>query len=254
MKTCLSDINFTDVTTHYYSWKVPIITWGSCEPHGEHLPYATDGLLANIITYESVEKTGLENIFMVLPPICFGSQNVGQTNKRFCLHVSSTTQLYFLRDIVRSLVNQSFHCLVIINGHNGNDFKLLVRDIENEFPGFKIYVCNYLSVLDKEKTRELVHKKLDYEDDHAGFTETALMMYYYDNLVDTQYIIKDDSCDKKLPKKDLQYFWTPRDFDIYAYNTRIGYAGEASAKDGKILSEYITDEISSELIKISKEV
>ena len=253
MKTSVGEFNYSDAKMKR-SWHHPILVWGSCEPHGEHLPYLTDSILAASIAYDSIMKTDIIDSFLILPAISYGSQNIGQTNKKFCIHMSSNTQYMILRDMVSSLLKQDIHDLIIINGHNGNNFKSIVRDIEQEFEySFKIYVCNYLDVVDKETLRELTGKKLCYPDDHAGFTETSLMLHYLSDAVEMDLTTDDESKDFYGNAKSYKHFWSPRNWDDNSYMTRVGFAGEATAEDGEKIAEYITDELSKELKQIAYE-
>ena len=249
-KVNIVNSNWNDVK-QMTTFQIAVLPWGACEPHGEHLSYCTDTLLASIISYDSVMKTKDHEKFMILPCVSFGSQNPGQTNKCFCIHMSIETQKMLLKDIVKSLEKQGVNHLVIVNGHNGNNFKTIVRDLEFEFEGFKIYVCNYLDIANHEWIVNNVYENAPKVDDHAGFTETSLMLHYFGDL----YVDKDalQPIDEiEIYKETSKVLWTPRDWDIYSHNTRIGYAGDATEKYGEILAEHITDELSKELDKITE--
>lgn len=242
-----SDILYNHKEEGDYS--VCILPWGSFEPHGLHLPYLTDGLLASLVSVIAVEKTEeLKYKFMILPCINMGSQNPGQTNKKYCIHYSSTTQFSILVDIVDSLYGQGIKTLVIINGHNGNDFKIIVRDIENMYPDFKIFVCDYLDIIEKNKEHFKTIMSFPEVDDHAGFTETSLMMAYLPYFVRTEYLDKqkEDKESKERPK----YMWTPRDWDDVSTFTNIGDPSTSSEEDGEFLMEFVTHAISKSLIEI----
>ncbi|MDX1314857.1 MAG: creatininase family protein [Eudoraea sp.] len=116
-----------------------ILPWGATEPHNFHLSYGTDSLETSFITEKSAEKA-VENgaAVMVLPCIPFGMQNPGQTDLPFCLHSSVETQMAILKDIVDSLNRQGIRKLLIVNGHGGNDFKPLIRDLYTRIDGFFI--------------------------------------------------------------------------------------------------------------------
>lgn len=79
---------------------------------------------------------------MVMAPVYFGSQNTGQWNKPFCVHTRSETQKYILTDIVTSLQAQGIRKLVINQCHS-NTFKPYVRDLNMEYPDFKIIIVDW---------------------------------------------------------------------------------------------------------------
>ena len=127
---------------------------------------------------------------MILPCVNMGSQNIGQINKKFCIHYNTVTQFNILVDTVECLREQGVKVLVIINGHNGNAFKAIVRDVENMYSDFKIFVCNYLDII--EENKQHFKSAIDFPevDDHAGFTETSMMMAYYPQFVRFEYLDK----------------------------------------------------------------
>ena len=221
---------------------IPLLPWGSIEPHGETLPYLTDSILAGNISIGSASKCLRPCI--VLPPVSMGSQNPGQWDKPVCLHFSQETQKSVLSDIVTSLERQGFRKLVIVNGHNGNSFKGIVRGTEFGHPSFKIYVCNYLDVVECMKPSNSI--PFPDTDDHAGFTEASLMLHYCPELVDTG---NTPEGVRETTGYGLSTMWTPRDWDRFSVNTRIGDASEASARYGSMMAEFITDRISEDLDK-----
>lgn len=212
----------------------PILPWGSFEPHGEHLPYTTDSDLATAVA--RAVGSNICTPCVLLPAIWAGSQNPGQTDRPFCIHFDIETQKAILSDTVRGLWLQGTDRLLIINGHNGNNFKGIVRDLEYEFPAIQIFVCNYLDIIDKN---ELKHIPFPDVDDHAAFTETSLMLYLYPEKVNMS-AITDDTKDFEKPNSVL---WTPRHWDEVSYYTRVGKIGEASAEYGKDIFMYIVDKI-----------
>lgn len=222
---------------------IPVLPWGSIEPHGEQLPYMTDSILAEKVAVGSMHKT--EAPCVLLPTIHMGSQNPGQTDKLFCVHFSTESQKFVLEDIVESLERQGLNKLVIINGHNGNNFKAIVRDLEFNHPDFTIYVCNYLDIVERMKPIDKI--PFPEIDDHAGFTETCLMLNYACMAMDfhaTAEGVKDEVRDS------LQTMWTPRNWDQYSINTRIGDASQATAFYGAQIAKFVTDEIAKDLDKI----
>lgn len=255
----ISEFTYTEI---FDGMNIAVLPWGSCEPHGEYLSYCTDTLLAEKIAEDSIYKTDNPNMFRVLPSISFGSQNIGQYDKKFCIHFSIETQKGILRDIVASLNKQSVNKLVIINGHNGNNFKSIVRDLEFEFPDFRIYVCNYLDLVTHEWIIKNVNNLAPLIDDHAGFTETSLMLYYFNLLFNPKHYVNiaelgeyqfdKNETDIYNKVKSNSALWTPRDWDDYSFKTRIGSAKRASTNYGKIIAEYICEQIAKDLNKIVK--
>ena len=73
---------------------------------------------------------------MVMPYVTAGSQNPGQRELDFCIHYRYETQKAILSDLVASLYAQGYRKMVIINGHGGNTFKSMIRDLSLDYPDF----------------------------------------------------------------------------------------------------------------------
>ena len=121
-------------------YDIVILPWGATEPHNLHLPYMTDCILSHDVAVDaaliSKQKYGVN--CMVMPPIGMGSQNPGQRELPFCIHTRYETQKAILTDIVSSLYVQGVRKLIIINGHGGNTFKSMIRDLSVDYPDFLI--------------------------------------------------------------------------------------------------------------------
>jgi len=247
-------LTYSDVLfKHSDDFQIGVLPWGSLEPHGLHLPYATDGFLADIVSRISIEKTyELKYKFFLLPPIFMGSQNIGQTDKKLCIHFNNNTQFNVLKDIVHSLDSQGVKRLVIINGHNGNNFKSIIRDIENIYKDFRIYVCNYLDIVEHDKAKEpLSLIKFPEVDDHAGFTETCLVMTFLKDFVNPEDLkLQAGPYEKETDR--INEMWTPRNWDSVSQFTCVGNPSEATPEYGAIIVKHVTDVISDSLIEIYK--
>ena len=251
----MQDYNYTDIQWHRNVY--PILPWGSHEPHGEHLPYTTDSILAeavsNAVSKKAIDKYAQttrrdDTVFPLLPTLSLGSQNVSQVvNYELCLHFNAETQKSVLEDITASLARQGINTLFIINGHNGNALKGIIRDVMVTYPFFRIYLCNYLDVVDKYRDELKNDDVIKYDlDEHAGYTETSLMLYVNPDLVYLENI-KDES--PGLPKPGGE-FWAPSDWKKRSVNTRVGTVGMASGYAGEKIFEFVTDKLSNEIVEI----
>ena len=132
-------------------YQVAILPWGATEPHNFHLPYATDNYETEAIAATSASmawEAGAK--VLVLPAIPFGV-NSAQMDYPGCINMHSSTQARILEDIVESLDNQGIDKLVILNGHGGNDFKQMIREILVTYPEMFISAVDWYKVLDNSK-------------------------------------------------------------------------------------------------------
>ncbi len=210
-----------------YNYEVAIIPWGATEPHNLHLPYLTDCILAKEIAIESAKQSEVGKV-LVLPEIAMGSQNPGQTDYTGCIHYTQETQKHVLSDIVVSLEHQGITKILIINGHMGNCFKPIIRDLKHTNPNTDIVVVDYLNI------PELPHSKyFENEEDHAGEIETSLMMYLKPELVNLSDCGLGLSKGFSMSTLNRKIGWTPRNWSMETEDTGIGNPKLSAAEKGK---------------------
>ena len=217
-----------------YDWA--ILPWGSTEPHNGHLPYGTDVICSSGVACrvaEGLSKAGINA--MVLPGVPFGAQNPGQVCLPFCLHTRQETQMAILRDIVTSLKQQGIGRLLIINGHGGNSFKGMVRDLTVEDPSFLILASDWYTAQPRQNYFEADI------DEHAGEQETSVVMYLRPELVKMEYAGTGESKPFAIEGLQNHLAWHPRDWSRVSVDTGIGDPSKSSAEKGK---RYVEDAVS----------
>ena len=106
---------------------------------------------------------------LVLPTIPFGV-NTGQADIKLDMNINPSTQAAILNDIIEVLNRQNIQKLLIVNGHGGNDFKPILRELGLKFPKMFLSYCNWFNSIPKEKYFE-------HNGDHADEMETSLLLY-----------------------------------------------------------------------------
>lgn len=247
--------NYKKIKDNKYNYRVAIIPWGSTEPHNLHLPYLTDCILSKEIALRVVEniennkQRDFQNRTIVFPEIPMGSQNPGQTDYPFCIHYTQETQKNILKDIVNSLEHQHIYKILIINGHMGNCFKPIIRDIKQTNPNTDIIVVDWLNI------PELPHSKyFDNKEDHAGEIETSAMMYLHPELVKLSDAGPGFSKGFSMPTLKRKIGWTPRNWKYETEDSGIGDPKLSTVDKGKSYINDVVDLISqllSEFIESS---
>lgn len=240
----LEQTNWKQVKNTKYD--VAVLPWGATEPHNYHLPFGTDSLETGMIASEAAGKAWVNGAkIMVLPTIPFGVQNPGQTELPFCLHINPSTQIILFRDIVSALNKQGIRKLVLLNGHGGNDFKPMIREIKAEFPDMLIALVEWFKILKPE----------DYFEeggDHAGEMETCIIMHYFPELV-----LPLDEAGEGISKSPVleglknRVAWIPRQWDKVSEDTGIGNPAKSNAEKGRIYLEKTTSMISDFLVEFA---
>ena len=229
------------------SYDIALLPWGATEPHNLHLPYLTDCILSHDVALlaaeRAAEKFGIR--CMVLPPVTLGSQNPGQRELSFCIHARYETQKAVLTDIVASLNAQGINKLIIINGHGGNNFKNMIRDLSFDYPEFLIASSEWYTVLPAKQY-------FDAPGDHADELETSVMMYFHPELVNLAEAGSGDYKDFKATSLREKVAWIPRNWQKVTEDTGIGNPALATADKGRRFAEAVAERYTQLLYDLSQ--
>jgi creatinine amidohydrolase len=206
-------------------YTVAVLPWGATEAHNYHLPYATDNIQSEALAAESARLAWEDGTrVIVLPGVPFGV-NTGQLDLKLCLNMNPATQAAVLADLVHSLEAQGIMKLVICNGHGGNDFRQMIRELQ---PRSKVFIAavNWYKVGDPKR----IFADMG---DHAGELETSVMMHVAPDLVSPLSEAGDGS-EKKWRMRGLRdgWAWSPRQWTKISADTGVGNPAQASAEKG----------------------
>lgn len=237
-------LSWSEARTTVYD--LAVLPWGATEPHNYHLPYTTDNLLSRSVSLEAAKKASEQGVnSMVLPAIPFGSQNPGQTDLLFCIHARQETQKAILTDIVASLHRQGLHKLLILNGHGGNNFRTLIRDILVDYHGFMIVVSDWYKLADGTKY-------FAEPGDHAGELETAMMMHFFPERVKDKSVFGKGESKKFIIDSLNNGFWTPRHWTQVSSDTGIGNPIHATPEKGRSFTEAVTGIVAQFIVDFAR--
>jgi creatinine amidohydrolase len=153
-----------------------ILPWGATEAHNLHLPFATDNIMVEKIAADSAEFAWNKGSkVIVLPTIPFGV-NTGQLDIRLNINLNPSTQLAILNDITDVLNRHEVYKFMILNGHGGNDFKQIIRELGARYPKMFICGCNWYKSFSNSDFFES-------GGGHADEMETSIMQYLIPELV-----------------------------------------------------------------------
>lgn len=209
------------------SYDIALLPWGATEPHNLHLPYLTDAILSHDIAVDAAaiarDRFGISA--MVLPPMPLGAQNPGQRELTFCIHYRYDTQRAVLTDIVASLRHQGMKRLLIVNGHGGNSFKNMIRDLAVDMPDMLIAAGEWYKP-------EPAKYYFDQPGDHADELETSVMMHYHPELVNLAEAGHGGDGGFTGPALSRGVAWVPRNWSRISSDTGIGDPSLATAEKG----------------------
>lgn len=232
-------------TVRATDYEVAVLPWGATEAHNYHLPYSTDVAQCDHVAAESARRAWSEGArVIVLPTVPFGV-NTGQLDIKLCINMHPSTQAAVLRDVADSLSRQGVRKLVLMNGHGGNDFKQMMREVQTEVPDVFMCTLNWYQAVDRERFFEE-------PGDHAGEMETSAMLHISPHLV----LPLEEAGDGRertfrLDALREEWAWAQREWRQVTDDTGVGDPSEATAEKGQRYLEATTERIARFLTDLS---
>ena len=225
--------------------EVAILPWGATEPHNFHLPYGTDTYETTVIAEGAAEFAWKKGAKVVaLPTVPFGV-NTGQLDLRLAINMNPSTQFAVLTDVASAIAGQGVKKLLILNGHGGNDFRQMIRELQAKVD---LFVCtiNWFTCI---KATEF----FDEPGDHAGEMETSIMMSIVPDLP--------RPLSEAGPGKARRFriaglrdgwAWAPRHWREVTDDTGTGNPKAATVEKGEKFVRAVTERIGGFLVDLAK--
>ena len=224
---------------------IVLVPIGATEQHGPHLPVMVDYRLATEVCHRAARIVARTDPVAVLPTLPFGMSEhhmpLGGT-----ITLDFPTMLATFRCVVRSLVNQGFKRIFILNGHGGNTapLEVIVGELTIEFK-IPLAYATYWGIAAKQ-----IGSLLDRQERlmHACEAETSMIMALAPELVDKEslsqmhgpYVPGASSIAVANPSA---YRW--RYIPTRSPNGIIGDAATASAEKGEKLINAVAEELAA---------
>ena len=159
---------------------VAVLGASAIEAHNYHLPEGQDFLHTDAIV-KKVTKIAWDKTKSVicLPTLPYGV-DCNLMEFPLTIHVRQSTLDLMITEIVSSLKHHGIKKILLINGHGGNDFSALIRQIQSDLD-VHMFWCNMYEV-GKDKYKKIFENI----DDHAGELETSIALALFPNLVELQ--------------------------------------------------------------------
>jgi creatinine amidohydrolase len=225
-------------------YEIAVLPWGATEAHNYHLPYATDNIQTDAVAIESARLAWERGAKVtVLPCVPFGV-NTGQLDIPLCLNMNPSTQAALLHDLARALDVQGVRKLVIVNGHGGNDFRQMIRELQ---PRTRLF----LSTINWYKVVEPETHFVDLGD-HAGELETSVMLHLAAPLV-RPLAEAGPGHEHKSRLRGIRegWAWAPRRWTEVSADTGIGNPEAASAEKGARYFAAVSAQIADYLVELN---
>ena len=234
-------------TIQEIDYEVAILPWGATEAHNYHLPYGTDNIQNEFITKEAAKLAWQRDAkVIVLPNVPFGA-NSQQLDIPLTINMSPSTQHIVLQDIAHALNGQGIKKLIILNGHGGNEFKQMIREISAELPDMFIGQIHWFRV------DPHWDKYFENTGDHAGEMETSIMMRIVPDWVLPLSEAGDGKAKKlKFKAREEGWLWAPRVWTKVTKDTGIGDPSKSTPEKGEAYLNKVIAKISDFLVELSQ--
>lgn len=187
----LTPARLTDLTSTQVAEAVRgrTIVWpiGAIEQHGPHLPLSVDLILAEAFAAEIAEELDA----FTMPAQAIGARSLPQSGGGLffpgTVYVAGDTLVRFLRDALSALAGLPMDRLVVVNGHYENEpflFEALdqVRE-QGLLADTQVVAFSWWSLVRDGWAEAEVPAFPGWHAEHAGVTETSLMLYLRPDLV-----------------------------------------------------------------------
>jgi creatinine amidohydrolase len=236
------------------SWKtiedqeieLAVLPWGATEAHNLHLPFSTDNIMVRKIACDSAEAAWNRGArVIVLPTIPFGV-NTGQMDIRLNINMNPSTQFAILNDVADVLNRHGIFKLVILNGHGGNDFRQMIRELGLRFPKMFFCTCNWYKSFENSDFFEN-------GGGHADEMETSIMQYLAPEMVlPLKEAGKGEEKKFRVNAFNQDWAWTERKWTQVTSDTGIGNPYKATAEKGEKCYKEVVRKISEMLWELSE--
>ncbi len=225
--------------------EVAVLPAAAVEAHNRHLPEGQDLLHTQHVARESCRRAFERGAqVMLLPALPFGV-DCNQLALPLAVHVSQATLDAMVRDVIASLRRHGIRKIVLVNGHGGNDFVPLVRQVQCDLD-VHVFLCNWWTV-----GHDRYSDFFNHADDHAGQMETAVGLAICPELVELERA--GSGLARPFRFEALRKGWirTSRDFARLNDHCAAGDPSGATAEAGRAYLELSISRIADFLVELA---
>jgi creatinine amidohydrolase len=223
-----------------------ILPFGILEKHGPHSPIGTD----LIHVREWAARATKQEYAVVFPDYFYGQIN--EAKQQFGTFALPSRLIYDLLEATcDEIARNGFKKIVILNGHGGNPefIRFFMQSFLNKRHNYVIYFYTpENNDQDYAKQYRQMHKSDTKGDQHAGESETSVLLYYRPDLMRMDRATQQSGADQK--RLNIPGLYTPIWWYASFPNHYAGEGDKATSDFGK----FITDHEIASFIKALKEV
>jgi creatinine amidohydrolase len=226
--------------------EVAVLPWGACEPHNLHLPFGNDTMTVTAIGERICDRAAQAGARVCLLPAIPYGVNTNLMGFPMTISMNPSTQLTVVRDIIESLKKHGVPKLVILNGHGGNEFGFMLRELFD--CGVFLTLVNWWTV-----ASDVAEKVMERKGEHADEAETSWALHLHPQHV-APLETADDGATRPYRFEALNRGWAriTRPWDRFTKQSGYGDPHLATAEKGRQTIEVAVERLARFLVELSE--
>ncbi len=240
----LADLTYRHIQNET-PFEVAVLPCGATEPHNLHMPYATDTLQVEVVADRACSRAAEQGARVVrLPALPYGTET-NQVRFPLAMNLNPTTMLAVVSDLIESLAASGLRKCVLLNGHGGNDFKWMLRQLYGKTP-VHLFLCNWYKMASDRHAAIF-----DEPGDHAGELETSMGLAHFPELVALEAADPGALAKTRLEAVNRGWVEITRPWHLLTTNSGAGDPRPATAEKGRELTEIVVDRLAGFLVELA---
>jgi len=226
-------------------YEVAVLPVGATEAHGLHLPYATDTIQCEEIAKQAcalADKRGAR--VLLLPAIPYGV-NENSMGFRWTMSLRPSTLFTVVSDIVRSVEHHGIPKMIVLNGHGGNEFQPLLRELFLQ-TSVQLMLVNWYGAAGEAHSRIFENPG-----EHGDEMETSLIMHFRPELVHMNLAGDGSVREPVLTAMRERWAWIARPWDRLTLDSSVGNPAKATAAKGEEYVAAVVEGLAQLFVEIS---
>ena len=226
--------------------EVAVLPIGAIEPHNRHLPYGQDMLHTTEVGRRCVHSAWQATPKVILLPTLPYGVDCNLMDFPLAMHIRQSTLDALVTDLVRTLKHYGIRRIVLLNGHGGNEFKALIRQLQCD-ENVHLFLINWWQV-----GKDQYDAIFELPDDHAGELETSVALHLYPQWVEAEKAGNGASRRYRFEALNNGWVQTSRNFGKINNHCAVGNPAKATAEKGEKYLNLVCDRISRFLIELAE--
>jgi len=243
----MPNYRLTDITygaSRDLQYEVAVLPVGATEAHGLHLPYATDTLQVEAVAARACALAEAQGArVLLLPAMPFGV-NENTLGFPWTVSLRPSTLFTFVADVVSSVEEHGIRKLVVLNGHGGNEFKPLLRELCRE-------TTVHLFLVDWWTVASEAHAAIfEAGGEHANEMETSALMALRPDLVGADM----GSGSTRTPRLQAMregWAWIARPWHLLTVDSGVGDPAKSTPEKGERFLTAAAEKLGAFLTELS---